>query len=91
MSQSDFQDLAYLTVASRKAQASILAVDERQSLETLSRDEKTSSRALTQLKEKKEAFDTRRAKLLEEQATQTERRKEVRFHLVFRCHVLTCV
>jgi len=34
----------------RKASASVLAVDERQSLEILTRDEKTDSRSLTQLK-----------------------------------------
>ncbi|KAH8082807.1 cohesin complex subunit psm1 [Cristinia sonorae] len=60
-----------------KAQASILAVDERQSLETLSRDEKTTGRALTQLREKKENFVAKRDRLKEEQTTLTDRRSEL--------------
>ena len=70
----------------RKAQASILAVDERQSYEALSRDEKTSSRTLTQLKEKKEALSTRGEKLQEEDATHKERRKDVRGSYILAAH-----
>ncbi|THH32095.1 hypothetical protein EUX98_g2090 [Antrodiella citrinella] len=60
-----------------KAQASILAVAERQSLETLSRDEKTSSRALTQLKDKKEVFDIRQNTLKADQSTLSGRKREL--------------
>ena len=44
----------------RKASASVLAVDERQSLESLIRDEKTVGRALAQLKEKHEKLSEER-------------------------------
>lgn len=54
-----------------------MAVDERQSLETLARDEKTASRALTQLKEKYEGLTTKLSKLQEDEAFQKEKRKEV--------------
>lgn len=62
----------------RKSQASVLAVDERQSLETLTRDEKTSSRALTQMKEKLEHFTNQKSKLQEDDAAQKLKRTEVR-------------
>ncbi len=61
----------------RKAQASILAVPERQSLETLTRDSKTSARALAQLKDKVEQLTARKTKLTEDENIQKQRRKEV--------------
>lgn len=66
-----------ITLPCRKAQASVLAVDERQSLETLARDEKTSSRVLTQLKERYEGLTSKLSKLEEDEASQKEKRKEV--------------
>ncbi|KAI0078626.1 cohesin complex subunit psm1 [Panus rudis PR-1116 ss-1] len=60
-----------------KAQASILAVEERQSLEALRRDEKTSARALTQLKEKHEHLTSKVAKLEEDEAAQRQKRAEL--------------
>ncbi|EGO04101.1 hypothetical protein SERLA73DRAFT_102460 [Serpula lacrymans var. lacrymans S7.3] len=62
---------------SLKASASILAVDERQSLETLSRDEKTASRNLTQIKDRHEQMDQKKVKLIEEIRAQGERKEEV--------------
>lgn len=61
----------------RKAQASVLAVEERQSLETLSRDEKTSSRGLAQLRDKIEQLSAKKAKLAEDEDTAKTRRTEV--------------
>ncbi|KAI0647638.1 cohesin complex subunit psm1 [Trametes meyenii] len=60
-----------------KASASVLAVDERQSLETLSRDEKTSGRTLAQLKDKLDQLTQRRDKLTEEERTQSQKKAEV--------------
>ena len=56
----------------------MLAVAERQSLETLRRDFKTSTRALEQLKDKVEQLTSRKAKLGEDETTQRARRSEVR-------------
>lgn len=61
----------------RKAQASVLAVEERQSLETLSRDEKTAARALAQAKDKQEQLNAKKVKLVEDEDTAKRRRKEV--------------
>ncbi|KAG2353280.1 SMCs flexible hinge [Suillus spraguei] len=55
---------------SLKASASILAVSERQALETLSRDEKTASRTLTQLKAKDEELQRNQEKLRGDEQTQ---------------------
>ncbi|PCH34989.1 cohesin complex subunit psm1 [Wolfiporia cocos MD-104 SS10] len=60
-----------------KAAASVLAVEERQSLDTLSRDEKTSSRALAQLKDKLEEQQQKAQKLREDKDTQTQKRIEL--------------
>ncbi|EIW51887.1 cohesin complex subunit psm1 [Trametes versicolor FP-101664 SS1] len=60
-----------------KASASILAVDERQSLETLSRDEKTAGRTLAQLKDKLEQLTQKRDKLSEEDRTQSQKKAEL--------------
>ena len=61
----------------RKAQASVLAVAERQSLETLGREEKTASRTLGQLKTQIEEMETKRNKLSEDANTQGEKKTEV--------------
>ncbi|KAI0266211.1 cohesin complex subunit psm1 [Gloeopeniophorella convolvens] len=49
-----------------KAQASVLAVEERQALEKLTREEKTTSRTFSQLKDKQEEFERKRAELHED-------------------------
>jgi structural maintenance of chromosome 1 len=61
-----------------KASASVLAVDERQSLETLTRDEKTSSRALTGIRERHDGLQSRRDTLIEDAKVATARKTEVR-------------
>lgn len=55
----------------------MLAVDERQSLETLTRDEKTASRALTQLKEKHQDLAQKKDKLTEDVRAHSERKIDV--------------
>ncbi|KAN0135870.1 RecF/RecN/SMC [Lactarius tabidus] len=52
-----------------KAQASILAVEERQTLEKLTRDEKTTSRTFSQLRDRQEEFEQKRASLGEDNDT----------------------
>lgn len=61
----------------RKARASILAVSERQSLETLGREEKTASRTLGQLKAQIEEMETKKNKLTEDANVQGEKKDEV--------------
>jgi structural maintenance of chromosome 1 len=61
----------------RKAQASILAVAERQSLETLGREEKTASRTLGQLKTQIEEMETKKNQLTEDANAQGEKKTEV--------------
>ncbi|KAI8982948.1 condensin complex subunit SMC1 [Trametes punicea] len=60
-----------------KAAASVLAVDERQSLETLSRDEKTTGRTLSQLKDQLDQLTQKRDKLAEEARTQSQKKAEL--------------
>ncbi|KAF7984629.1 hypothetical protein HWV62_12853 [Athelia sp. TMB] len=60
-----------------KASASVLAVDERQSLETLTRDAKTASRSLTQLKEKNQDHAQKRDKLAEDVQVHSDRKSEL--------------
>ena len=55
----------------------MLAVEERQSLETLSRDERTSARTLAQLKERTEAQREKAQKLRQDRDAQSEKRQEV--------------
>ncbi|KAL4072467.1 RecF/RecN/SMC [Scleroderma yunnanense] len=62
---------------SLKASASVFAVAERQSLETLSREEKTALRTLDQLRTKSEEMDTKRNKLNEDATIQGERKNEL--------------
>ncbi|TFK48892.1 cohesin complex subunit psm1 [Heliocybe sulcata] len=57
-----------------KAQASVLAVDERQALETLGRELKTLSRTLAQIKDKREQLEIKKSKLTEENQTQSDKR-----------------
>jgi structural maintenance of chromosome 1 len=61
-----------------KANASVLAVAERQSLETLLRDEKTSGRLLAGLKERSDDLEEKRAKLAEDCRIANDRKTEVR-------------
>jgi hypothetical protein len=68
-------DLKFLC---RKAAASVLAVDERQSLETLSREHKTISRTLGQLKEKQTGLEENRETRLADAQVQNARKTEVR-------------
>ncbi|EEB97948.1 hypothetical protein MPER_02634, partial [Moniliophthora perniciosa FA553] len=60
-----------------KASASKLAVDERQQLETLTRDEKTANRTLTTLTEKQKALEQKRDARKEELQTQTQKKAEL--------------
>lgn len=50
---------------------------ERQSLETLARDEKTAARTLAQAKDKQEQANAKKAKLSEDEETAKRRRTEV--------------
>ena len=57
----------------------MLAVDERQSLESITREEKIASRTLSQLSEKEGEFEERKATLTEELGSQSTKRQEVSF------------
>ncbi|KAG8997801.1 Structural maintenance of chromosomes protein 1 [Tulasnella sp. JGI-2019a] len=59
-----------------KAKANVVAVDERQEMETARREEKTTSRALTSQKDKLEQMQEKRRKLVGEAAAQSEKREE---------------
>ncbi len=63
-------------------------MDERQSLETLARDEKTAGRTLAQLKDKLEQFTQKREKLEEERRTQEQKKSDVRILLSAVVYVL---
>lgn len=69
----------------RKAQASVHAVEERQSLEILSRDEKTAARKFAQLNDKQEELERKKAKLQEELGVQGGRKGEVGYLFFMRC------
>ena len=60
-----------------KASSSVLAVDERQSLETLTREEKTASRTLAQLSEKEQGFEEKKTTRTEELHQRNAKREEV--------------
>ncbi|KAG7094864.1 hypothetical protein E1B28_005672 [Marasmius oreades] len=60
-----------------KASASVLAIDERQSLETLTREEKTSNRTLTTLSEKQKGLEEKRNTRSEELKTQLEKKTQL--------------
>jgi structural maintenance of chromosome 1 len=66
-------------VTNRKASASVLAVSERQALETLSRDEKTASRTLTQVRAKDEELQRNQERLRADEQTQKASKSEVPF------------
>lgn len=53
------------------------AVDERQEMETLRRDEKTTFRTLKSQKDKFDQLKEKKSKLTEDAAAQTEKREEV--------------
>ncbi|KAJ7098698.1 condensin complex subunit SMC1 [Mycena belliarum] len=60
-----------------KAAASVLAIDERQSLETLTRDHKTTARTLSQLKEKQTGLEESRETRLADAQLQSARQTEL--------------
>ncbi|KAG5644198.1 hypothetical protein DXG03_008861 [Asterophora parasitica] len=60
-----------------KASANVLAIDERQSLERLTRDEKAANRTLTQLNERAQGLDEKRDARAGELSTHTERKAEL--------------
>ncbi|KAK2462607.1 hypothetical protein APHAL10511_005340 [Amanita phalloides] len=60
-----------------KASASVLAVDERQALEALTREEKSVSRSLAQLREKQEGMEEKRTTRTQELETLSEKRTEL--------------
>ena len=57
------------------------AVDERQALETLSREEKTANRTFVQLTERSQTFEEKKKTRSEDLQGQLERKAEVRFRL----------
>lgn len=61
----------------------MLAVEERQSYETLKRDERTSARTLAQLKERLEGQQEKAQKLRSDRDAQTEKRQEVRSPAIY--------
>ncbi|EPQ50920.1 condensin complex subunit SMC1 [Gloeophyllum trabeum ATCC 11539] len=60
-----------------KAEASILAVDERQALDTLGRELKTVKRTLAQVKDKYEQLEQKKEKLTEESKSQNSKKSEL--------------
>ncbi|KIY73713.1 condensin complex subunit SMC1 [Cylindrobasidium torrendii FP15055 ss-10] len=60
-----------------QAKANTLAVDERQALETLQRDEKGASRALTTLREKEAALQDKKETRTEDLRVQSEKKAEL--------------
>lgn len=60
-----------------KSTASTKAVDERQALESLSREEKTANRTLSQLTERHATFEEKKTVKSEELRVQTEKRVEM--------------
>jgi structural maintenance of chromosome 1 len=62
----------------RKAQASVLAVEERQSLDRLTREEKTASRTFSQLRDRQEELEQRRASLREDNDVHEAKKSDVR-------------
>ena len=60
-------------------------MDERQSLETLQRDEKAASRILSTLKEKQEGLEDKRETRSNDLRIQTEKKAEVSFLLYAIC------
>ncbi|KAF9457597.1 condensin complex subunit SMC1 [Collybia nuda] len=60
-----------------KGSANVLAIDERQSLDTLTRDERTTARTLTQLTERQQGLEEKRTTRSEELAAQTSKKAEL--------------
>ncbi|KAJ3507775.1 hypothetical protein NLJ89_g6117 [Agrocybe chaxingu] len=60
-----------------KASSSVLAVDERQQLEILTREERIASRSLAQLTEKEQGFEEKKTTRTEELKAQSERKDEL--------------
>ncbi|KAG6852767.1 hypothetical protein C0991_009264 [Blastosporella zonata] len=60
-----------------KASANVLAIDERQSLERLTRDEKATGRTVTQLAEREKGLNDKKAARVEELNAQTEKKAEL--------------
>ena len=74
-----------------KAVANTKAVDERQRLQTVSREEKTAARTLTGLQEAHNNMETRKAELEAEVHHLMERKEEVRGSSVIRARFFTIV
>jgi structural maintenance of chromosome 1 len=62
----------------RKAQASVLAVEERQSLDRFTREEKTASRTFAQLRDRQEELEQKRASLREDNDVYEAKKSDVR-------------
>ncbi|CAA7261205.1 unnamed protein product [Cyclocybe aegerita] len=60
-----------------KASSSVLAVDERQQLEILTREERIASRSLAQLTEKEQGFEEKKTTRAEELRVQNEKKDEL--------------
>ena len=71
------QDLAYLP-SNSKAKANVEAVDERQQLERLRREEKTASRTTTSQRDKLDQLREKRQKLADDSTVHVEKQREVR-------------
>jgi structural maintenance of chromosome 1 len=78
-----------VNVANRKASVCVLAVSERQTLETLSRDGKTASRTLTQVRAKDEESKRNKERLRADEQTQKASKSEVPFLEFNVSHLLT--
>ncbi len=61
----------------------MLAVDERQSLEGVTREEKIAARTVSQLSEKEREFEERKNNRTEELVSQNEKKQEVEFSVLF--------
>jgi structural maintenance of chromosome 1 len=61
----------------------VLAVDERQSLEGVIREEKIATRTVVQLSEKEREFEERKNNRTEELVSQGEKKQEVEFSVLF--------
>lgn len=62
----------------RKARTSVLAVEERQSLDRLTREEKTASRTFAQLRDRQEEHEQKRASLREDNDVHEAKKSDVR-------------
>jgi hypothetical protein len=69
--------LSVVRFGSRKGQAIVVAVDERQQLESLIREEKTLARTVASAQARYEEFQARKIKLEEDNAMSGEKKAEV--------------